>query len=170
MRIIEYTDITRLARPCSCDPDIAEAFITEAQECDIRPNIGDDVYADVLKSLEAADDKYKTLLDGGEFLDACGRKRLFVGLRKTLAYYAYARIVKSGSNLQTRYGFVNKNDEYSMNVEFKQRHQAYTDAFAVANQLMTECLSYMRTDKDLFPNCAGPLRNSQTKYSIIGRR
>jgi hypothetical protein len=58
--LITYEDISRLARPCTTDRDMAEAMIAEAQRVELKPRLGDVLY---LRILEDADDK--TVYDGG---------------------------------------------------------------------------------------------------------
>lgn len=47
--LITYEEISRLARPCSADQELAEAMIAEAQRVEIKPRIGDALYLRLLK-------------------------------------------------------------------------------------------------------------------------
>lgn len=159
--------MNRLARPCSADEDIIQKFIEEAELNDIRPRIGSSLFQEIINNNT---EKYELLLNGGEYQDKCGPIRYFVGLRKALAYYTYARIVKNGSDIVTRYGFVDKTDQYSSNSEFKIRHQAYSDAFSIADSYMKECLNYMLSDPDLFQDlpCRPKMINNRVIIKQIG--
>lgn len=166
--IITPEEITELARPCAADEDIAARFIEEAEQNDIRPALGDALFLSLMSGLSAP--AYDALLNGGEYLDQCNAKRYFVGLKKTVAYYAYARIVKSGTHLLTRYNFGTKQDEYSRAAEFKERNQAYNDAFSIADHYMRDCLNYIQSQPSVFPEYTqdGEMTANRIRYKIIG--
>ncbi len=46
--LITYEEISRLARPCSADQELAEAMIAEAQRVELKPRLGDALYLRVL--------------------------------------------------------------------------------------------------------------------------
>lgn len=164
--LITPDEINELARPCSADEDIARRFIEEAEHNDIRPALGDALYI----AIATSPDKYDELLNGGLYSDPCGEQRYFPGLKKALAYYAYARIVKSGTNISTRYGFVSKSDDYSHSVEFKERNQAYNDAFSIADHYMKDCLGYIQCRPEAFPEYTqdGKMTANRVRYKVIG--
>lgn len=87
--------------------------------------LGDALLLDVKEHQE----NYDELLNGGSYDAGYGEKRSFVGLKTALAYYTYARIVKNGDGNVTRFGFMNKNNEYSSRSDFKEKLMAYNDAF-----------------------------------------
>lgn len=47
--LITYEEISSLARPCSADREMAEAMIAEAQRVEIKPRLGDALYAAILE-------------------------------------------------------------------------------------------------------------------------
>ena len=113
---------------------------------------------------------YDLLLNGGDYTDPDGNVHVFAGLRRALAYYAWGRLVKTGTNHLTRFGYVDKNDDYSHSTELKERQIAYRDAFAVADEYVQECFVYMRHFPDLFPEYKGNgrLKSYRTRTKIIG--
>jgi hypothetical protein len=137
--IITPEEIGALARPCTIDEDVAYNYIEEAEMQDIKPIIGDALFFDIADNQS----KYEQLLDGGMYENK-GEKRGFAGLKRTLAYYSWARLVKSGINHLTRFGYVAKNDDYSHAVDWKERQAAYNDAYAVADGYMNECLAFLK--------------------------
>ena len=69
---------------------------------------------------------------------------MLTGLKTALAYYTYARIVKNGDGNVTRYGFVQKENEYSSHIEFKEKVMAYDDAFSIADRYLKNVYDFCR--------------------------
>lgn len=145
--------------------DKIESYIREAENMDVRPALGDELFLDI----KAEPNKYQLLLSGGEYDAKCGGKRMLVGLKSALAYYSYARLVKNGDGNVTRFGYVNKDDEYSSRPEFREKLQAYNDAFDVASRYMKECMDYLNENRDKFPLFRkGKIKTNGTTYNIRG--
>ncbi len=164
--LISRRDIDTLARPCLADDREAERFIAEAEQIDIAPQIGTDVYLRIKESPRDFED----LLTGGVWRDECGRTHIFGGLRVALAYYAYARIVKNGGHVASRFGYTEKRDEYSSHVELKQRTAEANDAYAVAVEHLRGCVKYINANPKRFGvTCAGSsVKNTTTpRYRVI---
>ncbi len=66
-------------------------YIRESEDIDLKSSLGDELLMDIRLNPE----KYNDLLNGGEYKDKCGYKHTFSGLKTALAYYTYARIVKT---------------------------------------------------------------------------
>lgn len=162
--LIEPRDVDRYARPCDMDEEIIARSIEEAELLDIKPKLGDELF------LRLATQPADELLDGGQYTDACGTVRHFAGLRRALAYYTWARLVKSSVNHLTRFGYVQKRDEYSQATEYRERQTACNDAFAVADGYMKECLAYIQAKPETFAEYTlkGKVKANRTKYKIIG--
>lgn len=163
--LINPRDVGEYARPCDVDEPIIERAIEEAELLDIKPKIGDELFIRLLTHTPFA-----TLLGGGEYVDPCGNKHSFVGLRRTLAYYTWARLVKTSVNHLTRFGFVRKRDEYSEQTDYRERQVAYNDAFAIADGYMKECLAYMQANPEIFADykLKGKVEAGRFKYRILG--
>lgn len=141
--IITPDEIEVLARPCTIDEEIAWRYIEEAEMQDVKPLVGDALFFDICDHPS----KYEELLEGG-ICEIKGKKLGFGGLKRAVAYYVWARMVKCSVHHLTRFGFVNKNDDNSHAVEWKERQAAYNDAYAVADNYMKECLAYIK-DKSI---------------------
>ena len=115
-------------------------------------------------------ENYSELLNGSSYTIECGGKRSFVGLKTTLAYYTYARIVKNGDGNVTRFGFVNKDNEYSSRSDFKEKLMAYNDAFSVADRYMKECVRYLNDNKKDFPlyRGNGGINANRVTFRVLG--
>ncbi|WP_418991858.1 hypothetical protein [Alistipes sp.] len=163
--LIEPCDVDKYARPCDMDEEIVARAIEEAEQLDIKPKLGDELFMRLFTLAP-----FDLLLDGGEYVDRRGNPRHFIGLRRALAYYVWARLVKSSVNHLTRFGFVQKRDEYSQATEYRERQTAYNDAFAVADGYMKACLAYIQAKPEIFADYTlrGRVKANRTKFKIIG--
>lgn len=163
--IIEPHEVALLSRPCDCDDDVIRRAIEEAELLDIKPRLGDALFLRL-----TTDVKFDRLMNGGEYTDKNGRQFVFAGLKRTLAYYVWARLVKTSTNRLTRFGYVVKDDEHSHSSEWKERQVAYNDAFAVADGYFKQCFAYMLANPDIFADYTkkGVIKSNRVKFKIIG--
>lgn len=166
---ITYEDISSLARPCTTEPELAEAMIAEAQRVELKPRLGDALYV----AVGEVDTKgrFGTLLDGGQWQDRCGQARLLTGLKTALAYYALARIIRDGNIMPSTYGAVVKDDQYSAEAERAERQRQYRELFAQADTYMAEVLQYLASNREVFPEykpCGKP-KNNRLVIKTIGK-
>lgn len=148
--IITHDTISRLARPCSADNDIAEAFIAEAQRCDIKPRIGDALFA-AITDTDAPEERFCRLLNGGRWIDSANQTRHLTGLKTALAYYTLARITRDGNIHTTAYGSVVKDDQYSVEAEASERQRQYRELYSQADAYMAEVIEYLQQHTHDFP-------------------
>ena len=170
-------------RPVSkhLDDSRINIYIKEAEQLNVKSRIGDALYIDLIKYVNANDEEllgfpteYKKLLHGGNYF-ANGKcegeegDKNFVGLIETLNYYVYARIVKNNNETVTRLGFNEKNDDYSSSAELKKQLAAEKDALSVADGYMSDCIDYLRANSKNIPKFkkAGKAKN-RLRISIIG--
>lgn len=166
--LISPSEVRELSRPCYADDEIIQICIEEAELLDIKSALGDTLFVRILQNRDT--DNLGILIEGGSYYDRCGNKKMFAGLKKATAYYAYARVVKNGNAVQTRFGHVIKSDDYSEPSDLKNRLQAYNDAFSVADQYLKECLNYLIANKLLFPEYKGfgRIKNNRVIFKKIG--
>jgi hypothetical protein len=162
--LIEPHEVEQYARPCTVDEDIVERAIEEAELLDIKPALGDKLFNRLQNSVT-----FSRLMEGGEY-EACGETRTFAGLKRTLAYYTWARLINSATHHLTRFGYVLKDGEYSRTADLKERQQAVGDATAVANAYMHECLDYIKANPDIFAEYrgCGAISANKTTFRVIG--
>lgn len=163
--LLKPREVGELSRPCDTDDMIVERAIEEAELLDIKPRLGDELFLHLLTHTD-----YSVLLNGGEYRDESGGRHVFAGLKRTLAYYVWARCVKTGTGHLTRFGYVEKQEEHSVPVEYKQQQVAYKDAFATADGYMKECLDYMQANPGIFADytSGGQTKTNRVIYKIIG--
>lgn len=197
--LITYEEISELARPCTADRELAEAFIAEAQRVEVKPRLGDALYMRLLRDIETEIvitggtatvvsgvvidatpgavttdeglDPYDMLLIGGKWTDSCGRPRLLTGVKTALAYYVLARIIRDGNIQATTYGAVVKDDQYSSDPERAERQRQYREIFAQADTYMAEVVDFIRQNCDFFPeyHVQGKMRSNRSTFRIIGK-
>ena len=148
-----------LARPVSVhvDDDEVAQFIRECEDVYIIPAIGwPTVKLATMTNPCAADwstlydDTFDpaVLLDGGEYNtgDGCGcgtdgETRYCNGLRKALAYFVYAKMLRNDGAIIARAGAMQHQDQYAYHaadVELKR----YDDTMSIAEKYLGECLEY----------------------------
>lgn len=166
--LITTSEVATLSRGMSVhiDEDKIETYIRESESIDIKSALGDELYLDVKEHSE----KYELLLDGGTYEDNRGGKKMFMGIKTALAYYTYARIVKNGDGNVTRYGFVQKEDEYSSRPDIKEKVMAYNDAFSIADRYLKECVLFLNEKNDEYPlyKGLGMMKVNRIKSKLIG--
>lgn len=161
--LIEPHEVEQYARPCTVDEAIVERAIEEAELLDIKPALGDSLF----KRLQGENNEL--LMDGGEY-ESNGEVYTFAGLKRTLAYYAWARLINSATHHLTRFGYVVKSDDYSRSADLRERQQAVGDATAIANAYMHECLRYIEANASAYPEYhgGGVVTANKTTYKVIG--
>lgn len=166
--LITKLDVSSLSRGMSMhlDEDKIETYIRESESIDIKSALGDAFYLDVREHPE----KYALLLDGGTYEDKHGERKIFMGIKTALAYYTYARIVKNGDLNVTRYGLMQKEDEYSSRPDIKEKVMAYNDAFSIADRYLKECVMFLDDRKEEYPlyKGNGKIKANRTVFRILG--
>ena len=169
--LITPEDVFALSRNNSgqLNPREVETYIDEAEQLDIKPTIGTTLYLRLLNNTGDAESN-RVLLYGGNYTTSCGDTSMFAGLRKALAYYVYGRIVKNGGRTATRYGFVEKRDEHSSQVDYRERLNIANDATLVADSYMKETLNYIQQSGQFpeYKNCNGGMKNRRVTIKVIG--
>lgn len=152
--IITPGEVVSLGRPIGkVDDKKLLAYITEAEQMNIKPALGDELFLDILSQGED-NDLYKILLNGGTYKDNNRNTRSFVGLKVALSYFVYAQNVMTGDFQSTRYGTVIKQGEYSQGISSKERSDCYNNALEVARHYLSECISFCKVN-NLIVNRSG---------------
>lgn len=169
--LIQPSDVSMYARKCDADYDDVVRAIEEATQLDILPIIG----RATLERISLMDPTHPVFM-GGEFKDSCGVCREFAGLRRSLAYYTWGRLVKSNTNRLTRFGYVRKQGDASTSVSWEERQADYHDAFAIAQGMLLDTVDYIDAEIDRFPEfqrecCGGKNRPAAGRVTmrIIGK-
>lgn len=142
--LITPTEVGQYGRPISAktDDDKLNAYITEAEQMNIKPVLGDELFLSILEKGEE-DDKFIRLLAGGTY-DSDGRLYSFAGLKAAMSYYVFSKYLMVGDINATRFGVVMKDDSYSSRISSAERSNAYSDTLEVANCYLQDCVEYCK--------------------------
>lgn len=134
--LITPQDISLLARPCYADEAKVLAYIYEAEQNNIKTKIGDDLF------LRLKDGENPLLLEGGIY-EKNGKRYQLNGIKKALAYYAYSRLLESGSVNLTRQGVVNRRSDDANAVNEDNIIKISRETYAIADRYMQEVMDYL---------------------------
>lgn len=137
--LITPEEISTLARPCYADEEKALAYIVEAEQNNIKPAIGDDLY------IQLKEGGQTFLLEGGIY-ERNGKRYYLNGIKKALAYFVISRLYESSTTELTRQGAVNRRSEYSDNADNSEIISVSRETYAIANRYMEEVEKYLGTD------------------------
>lgn len=137
--LITPEEISTLARPCYADEEKALAYIVEAEQNNIKPAIGDDLY------IQLKEGGQTFLLEGGIY-ERNGKRYYLNGIKKALAYFVISRLYESSTTELTRQGVVNRRSEYSDNADNSEIISVSRETYAIANRYMEEVERYLGTE------------------------
>ena len=149
-----------------------ETRIEEAQIKDIKTVLGDALYWDFVNNITLP--KYALLLNGGTYLNCENNTVSFEGIKKALAYYAYARIIESNIAV-TRYGAVQKKVDLSEPIPTTTIARASAQNISMAVVYMNEVASFLDKMKEDYPlwkqcNSESVANTSYSKISTITQK
>lgn len=164
--LIAREDIDKECRPCTAQDALVDRCIEEAQNLDIIPAIGADMWLRLLAISKGETDAVAQLLwEGGIYTDTCHNSHIFAGLRKALLYYSYARVIRASGGVSTRFDFVVKADQYSDSADLQAKTQAYNEAFSIADGYKAQALAYLNTSEAC---CKRKIVNNRLSVKKIG--
>lgn len=163
--LITPNEISSLAREVFIDDSKAIRFIDEAEDMDVRPALGD-------KMLQYIRDNKSSLTDllNGTTYTYNGQTYTISGLKKAIAYYAYARLIVGGDVEVTRSGMRSRDSEYSHQVPMEERQQVSRECSAIADRHMNQLLDYIKRSDTLSQHLERPQKadTQRTNCKIIG--
>lgn len=101
---------------------ILNQHIQDAQFIDVKELMGSDFYFDMIRN--SVNSNYVSLLEGGDYTYN-GKTYTNVGLKSVIVYYAYARYLLMGGNVDTPFSFVNKDSDNSTRVPYNEKKAMY---------------------------------------------
>ena len=171
--LITIDEFKELARPTSVHIDESEvtAYIRESEDMNIIPAIGYDRYKHLLADDQSTlSEDEKTLLSGGEYTvkqgctgDAKTTTVKCHGLKTALAYYAYAKMLRSDGAVVARAGFMRHDDVYSSHVDDSKLKQ-YNDVMNCAEFYLGSCLAFIKSKDDTIK----PVHGTRCRIHAIG--
>jgi hypothetical protein len=112
-------------------------YIEEAERLYVLPAFG----ASLFKNISDNQETYTTLLEGGYYDND---NHYFAGLRKSIAYIAYSKMILNQDFNVTAFGTMFKNSEYSEHSNEKTLLRISNDALAIGLRYLDECLDYLK--------------------------
>ena len=111
------------------------------------------------------------LLDGGEYepgdrtgaCDGSGETSYCNGLRKALAYFVYAKMLRNDGNIIARAGAMQHNDQYAMHTNDPELKR-YNDTMSIAEKYLAESMEYA----NMFKPAKRHVRGSRCRILAIG--
>lgn len=180
-QLITIDDFTRLARPTSIhlDEEEVNAYIRECEDAYVIPAIGYAMFKYVTQeeverpsTLRSSFDM-DTFLEGGEWTrreyvcgDYLGDGTLTYcdGLKKALAYFVWAKMLKADGSIITRAGAMRHEEDYSRHVD-DGALSLYNDVYDMAQAYLAGCLLYLR---DNTASEVKPVRGRRARVKAIG--
>ena len=123
-------------------------FIREAQMFDLKGLVCESFFQDLTSETPVRD--YTLLLEGGSYTFE-GKKYEFAGLKAVLAYFAYARYVFVGHQVDTPMGIKVKENQDGEAVSQIERRDVRTMYKQQADSLWQDCERYLERNATLFP-------------------
>lgn len=138
--IITIQDIKEVRPLAQLDPQRVDPYITEAQENDLRPILGDALFYDFITNIDTT--KYRELLNGKTYTKD-GYSIFFNGVKPMLCYFALARITQNNSINLTSYGAVQKRVDGSDPIDQRILGALITELRDVANSYQTRVIDFL---------------------------
>ena len=155
--LITPDQFRELARPVSVHVDDSEIvqFVRECEDMYIIPAVGwpnfkSATITNVWDEFFDGTFNPSIFLDGGEYnpgdsVCGCGNGdaglRYCNGLRKCLAYYVYAKMLRNDGNIIARAGAMQHQDQYAYHTDDRSLKR-YNDTMDIAERYLGECLEY----------------------------
>lgn len=175
--LIDVDDIRKVRQIAkNIDSERVQIYIKEAEILDVLPRIGAEFYQKLsnIGALVLTDEDKLVLsnndsnivieseydlpinewkfLNGGYYLDSCGEKKRFEGVRSALCYFAYARFVRNHASQVTPFGVVNKMGDDSSMVSEKTIAAMAQEAQKIGDEYLDQALDFwkeVRTVNDI---------------------
>lgn len=154
--LITPTQFRALARPVSLhvDDEEIQQFVRECEDMFILPACGWEIFKSATVTGvwdEMFDSTFGSgvFLDGGEYetdegVCGCGGEgtlRYCNGLRKALAYFVYAKMLRNDGNIIARAGAMQHNDQYAYHTNDASLKR-YNDTMSIAEAYLAEAMAY----------------------------
>lgn len=169
-QLITVEQFRELARPMSAHLDEGEvnSYIREAEDAYIIPAIG---YANFKATTQgektsSAGDGFEVSVfsDGGEWKDDKDNVQYCNGLRKALAYFTYAKMIRSDGAILSRAGNMRHRDDYGDHVD-DSKLKEYNDIMSMAESYLNSAMLYL---KNKSTNPVQPIRGTRSHIYAIG--
>lgn len=146
-------------------PEAIEPFIEDAEKQDVLPVIGAELYFEIDR--DPCNEKYRTLLYGGTFVDCNGTTQYSRGLTVAVAYLAYSRMLIFGDIQYTAFGAVLKTTQFSQRPGEVDKIRAADSAKKIGLAILQDVAGYVKSIRS--ESCCSTGRVSRPKFVAIGK-
>ncbi len=146
--LITIEDIKEVRPVAQLDPKRVDPYITEAQENDLRPILGDALFYDFVTN--SSNTKYLDLLKGKVYTKG-GYTISFPGVKPMICYFALARITHNNAINLTSYGVVQKEMNGSQPVDQRLIGAMVTELRDVANSYQSRLIDFLKYNETTYP-------------------
>lgn len=172
IRLINIEDIKKykeISDNTSVQKKVSTA-ITEAQEFDLRPILGEELYLDIISKEPTGFGIYAALMNGGTY-SYNSKTYHHEGIKAVLVYYAYARLIPNLQENATPYGFKEKVNEFSVGISAKAISAKIAQAVAGAQAYQSRTIDYLNRNQATLTLWKGNVAEAKTggiKITPIG--
>jgi len=192
--IISIEDIRAIRQiAANINEDRVNIYINEAELLDLQPVIGADLYEKLRNIGTIVLDEEQTklldengeheiilqyeedlpineykLLNGGYYTDNCGVRHRFEGIKKALAYFAYARFVRNHSTHVTPFGVVQKLGDDSNPADARNIAAISADARKIGEDYLAHAMKFWHCVESARAHAAAAERPRKKKFIAIG--
>lgn len=149
--IISTDEFLQLARPASkhLDKDEVDAYVREVEDMEVVPLIGIALFHTLTEAVSLAEltDEERILFAGGEYTAdgcSCGDTKVCAGLKRAVAYLAYAKMLAANGGIITRTGYMQHNDTYASRMDDTNKANARRDVQNMADYYFGQCVEYYK--------------------------
>ncbi len=161
--LVTIQDIQEIRPLAQLDVKRVDPYITEAQENDLRPVLGDALFYDFITNYAAA--KYRDLLNGKTYTKD-GYSIFFPGVKPMLCYFALARITQNNAINLTSYGAVQKTVQGSEAVDARILGALVTELRDVANSYQSRVVEFLQNDPTTYPLYNATSSKSESSFGL----
>lgn len=146
--IITIQDIKEVRPLAQLDPQRVDPYISESQENDLRPILGDALFYDFITNIDTT--KYRELLNGKTYTKN-NYSIFFPGVKPMLCYFSLARIAQNNPINFTSYGMVQKTMQNSEPLDQRILGALVTELRDVANSYQTRVVEFLKDNQTIYP-------------------
>lgn len=151
--LTDATNIRAVKPQLSTNIDLnkkVQPAIRDAQEFDIRPFLGDELYNAIQDDIQNSGTVYDDLMNETVYTHG-GRTYVSPGLRNTVSLFAYARIKSDANEHDTAFGAVNKLNPYSNGVSEATISRQVREIKEQAKIYLQRVQAYLDRNENQFP-------------------
>lgn len=167
--LITIDDI-KSVKPISQNIDVQKklnTFIIEAQDFDLKPLLGDELFILMHAGLTSSPQE-QIMLDiwNEKIYTKNSVQYISHGLKKVLCFYSWARYELNANTQQTAFGAVDKSNQYSKSSDYKIIQEQVAQARAGAVAYQNSVLQYIIFHASVYPKWRGGNFDSQASSGI----